>query len=237
VSSLTWVCAATSVEAKACRQGIARAGRSERFEILQTGMGLKKARTALEKRLSDPRLARPDRVISSGFAGSWTRELSVGSWVLGRSIEMADGEGLFELVDDLPFRQASRLPALTSVRVVTLSKAASHGTGFTCSGKSDNLFAVDMESFAWAELCVREKIPFHIIRLISDNPDAPLPEAVGSFASIVTAASPQEKLRHLSEGLTQVVSSPETMASFILRGTRLPGLLAQGWQEIAHATL
>jgi nucleoside phosphorylase len=237
VSSLTWVCAATSVEAKACRQGIARAGRSERFEILQTGMGLKQARIALEKRLSDPRLPRPDRVISTGFAGSWTRELSVGSWVLGRSIEMKDGDGFFELMDDLPFRQAPRLPPLVSVRVVTLLQACSHGDVSHRSGKPERPFAVDMESYAWAELCAREKIPFHIIRLISDNPDAPLPEAVGSFASIATAASAQEKLRHLSDGLTQVVSSPKTMAGFILRGTRLPGLLAQGWQEIAHATL
>jgi hypothetical protein len=89
-----------------------------------------------------------------------------------------------------------------------------------------------MESFAWAEICSGLGIPFHILRLVSDNPDAPLPEAVGSFASIATASSASEKLRHLRSGLTSVVSQPKSMAGFMIRGTRLPGLLAQGWQQM-----
>jgi hypothetical protein len=73
------VCAATHAEARACGKGIARAGLSSELEVLETGVGLTRARGALERRLA--RGPRPELVVSSGFAGAYSRDLAVSSWI------------------------------------------------------------------------------------------------------------------------------------------------------------
>src|SRR5690348_4232683 len=80
------LCAATSVEARACESGVRAAGAS-RFEVLKTGMGGSAATKALETRLKSTAHARPKLIVSTGFAGSWSPELSFASWALGHSIE------------------------------------------------------------------------------------------------------------------------------------------------------
>jgi hypothetical protein len=191
-------------------------------------MGLSQARQALEKRLSDSQLSRPSRVISTGFAGSWTNDLAVGSWILGKSVEIQGGQMPIALEGFTPVRSFS-FP-MHPARIITLEQAIS-----TSKAHAPGEFpvAVDMESFAWAEICRSRTIPFQILRLVSDNPGAPLPEAIGSFASVATAPSVQGKLQSLTRGLSQALQEPKALAGFIARGTKLPGLLAQGWQEIA----
>jgi nucleoside phosphorylase len=237
-NSVILVCAATSVEAKACRQGIARAGQADQFEVLQTGMGMIQARHALELRLLASQLPKPSQIISAGFAGSWTNDLAIGSWTLGQSVEIQDGLTCMELLqkDSSKVRlQESLLSRKLSFsihpsRVITIEKANSHGK---TSSPSSLPVIVDMESYAWAEICQARDIPFQILRMVSDNPSAPLPEAIGSFASITTAPTLQQKFQSLTRGLAQAVQEPKVFAGFIARGTQLPGLLSQGWQEIA----
>ncbi|MFL5812833.1 MAG: hypothetical protein ACJ763_04600 [Bdellovibrionia bacterium] len=227
-SSVILVCAATSVEAKACAQGISRAGQSGRYEVLQTGMGLIQARQILEKRLSNPQLPQPSRVISTGFAGSWTNDLAIGYWISGQSIETQSGQAPITL-DTFPLFRNFSFP-VHPARVITIEQANSKGKAHAPGALP---VAVDMESYAWAEICRVKNIPFQILRLVSDNPSAPLPEAIGSFASVATAPTIQGKFQSLTRGLSQAFQEPKALAGFIARGTKLPGLLAQGWQEIA----
>jgi nucleoside phosphorylase len=228
--SLTLICVATSVEANACRKGIESSGQAESYEVLQTGMGFSRARETLEKRLSDVKQPLPDFVISSGFAGSWTRDLTVGSWVVGDSVESKARPPL--TLSPWPFKKGALQIEFKPARMMTLAQISSHVSDGLDVSDSPLPVAVDMESYAWAEVCADWDIPFQIVRLISDNPDAPLPESVGSFAAISMASSLQSRFRHLGKGLTQLVREPLPMARFIARGTKLPALLTRGWQEM-----
>ncbi len=226
MSSVILVCAATSVEARACRKGVDQARASARYEILQTGMGLEKARAALENRLLDSGRPRVSLVISTGFAGSWTRSLSAGAWISGASIESHLAEQRFDLGLGLNSFSASL------ARVISISQACSEGEAGVFVD-SDLPIAVDLESSSLAEVCRDRGIPFQILRLISDSPDAPLPRCIGCFASVFTAPSAREKFRSLLQGLSLVIAEPLSLARFIARGTKLPSLLSQGWKEIA----
>lgn len=232
MSSVILVCTATSVEAKACRRGIEQVGKSARFEVIQTGMGLDNARSGLAKRLEDLNLPSVKQVISAGFAGSWTRQLSVGDWVLGQSVELQSGTHRFEL-GRLTLPSKISFPFRNS-RIISLAQASSDGAVNSTTGDAVSLpVVVDMESYAWAEICQHHRIPFQVIRMVSDNPDAPLPKAVGAFASVFTAPSVQTKFRSLFQGVQHAASEPVTLARFVARGTQLPGLLERGWQELA----
>src|SRR5262249_25453390 len=121
MSSLILVCAATSVEAKACRQGIKKSGQSDRYEILQVGMGMAHAKRTLEKRLMGSQLPRPTLVVSTGFAGSLSLSLPVGTWIYGKSIETENAVFKFELET---LNRKLSLPIHAS-RVISLLKASS----------------------------------------------------------------------------------------------------------------
>lgn len=232
MSSVILICTATSVEAKACRRGIEQVGKSARFEVIQTGMGLDNARSGLAKRLDTLNLPSVTQVISAGFAGSWTRQLSVGDWVLGQSVELQSGTHRFEL-DRLTLPSKISFPFRNS-RIISLAQASSDGAVNSAAGDAVSLpVVVDMESYAWAEICQHHRIPFQVIRMVSDNPDAPLPKAVGAFASVFTAPSVQMKFRSLFQGVQHAASEPMNLARFVGRGTQLPGLLERGWQELA----
>ena len=90
-------------------------------------------------------------------------------------------------------------------------------------------------TYGVATLAQAHGIPFSILRLISDNPESPLPDSVGSFASLLTAESPGDRFRHFRRGFTHALSEPGTLARFFSRSAILPGALAKGWQELAGA--
>jgi hypothetical protein len=193
-------------------------------------MGLEQARSVLAKRLSDPSLSRPSLVISTGFAGSWSQNLAVGDWALGQSVE-SHLPGEFYQLEGAPF---GKIPfKALPVRMISLLSPTSKPNDLPVSRDSNLPIAVDMESFAWAKVSQSHGIPFRVLRLISDSPEAPLPEAVGSFASVLGAKKTADKLGLIAQGLKQVAGEPVNLARFLVRGTKLPKLLAQGWQEIA----
>ena len=226
------LCTATSVEAHACKSGIARSGTG--FEILQSGMGLKNARVALEARLAQERLPRPTLIVSTGFAGSWSEELPVGSWAVGRAVRIESGdrhelEDLSRIVHFSPGLLKRWRPA----EFLSLSRPQS-GDGTSRRGQQSGLpVLVDMESYAWAELSRAHAIPFAILRMISDTPREPLPGAVENFAAAWTASRPLERAGYLARGLSRTVSEPRVLSKFLARSSRLPRRLADGWQEFA----
>jgi hypothetical protein len=231
MKDLTLICVATLVEAKACRRGIASSGRKDQFEILQTGMGMARARRALETRLADQTRPHPALVISSGLAGSRHREISVGSWIFGEWVETEHLGKSFACANDFGLDRLSF--QLQPARVITLLKAETQTHALAPVSADALPVVIDMESHAWAEVCHAREIPFRVLRVISDNPDAPLPSAVGFFASALNADIPQKQVKDFAQGLFSLATEPHRMARFLYQSSRLPKVLEMGWKELA----
>jgi 4-hydroxy-3-methylbut-2-en-1-yl diphosphate reductase len=207
MKDLTLLCAATGVEAKACRQ-------AGDMEICLTGIGMKRAREVLGKRLDNKNLPVPVRIISTGFAGTSIADLPVGSWIVGKRVGRVGSEQI-----SLPWQKLES--ALTtsglfwrSVDITSVEKVVSFAD-------VKEALVVDMESFALAEVAGARGIEFQVLRLVSDTPAQPIPEAIGLFAS-----------GRLLRGAGQAIGSPLAFASFLARGSRLPRMLRDGWRAL-----
>jgi hypothetical protein len=229
--TLTLLCAATRIEARACWAGILRAQAQSRFEILRTGMGDDRARFGLRARLENSRLPRPSLIISTGFAGSTAAELPPGFWASGRSIRSENGKThlLDTKVRDL-FLANERHKRIAHADFVSLIRPKS-APSFSASGNAPTL--VDMESSAWAGVAHAYEIPYLILRLVSDTPESPLPSAIEHFATAAVCEEPLERLRCVLRGTRHSLSAPKTMAMFLMKSSQLPMRLSEGWAEFA----
>lgn len=229
MSAKILLCTATSIEARACERAIAQAEAQSRFEVLKSGMGLENAARALRSRLAARNHSRPTLIVSTGFAGSWSPDLSFGSWAIGQTIEKEEGtkqelettSHLLSLPNELRYR-------LQPARIISLT----HPKSAVQPGDPHPL-AVDMESHAWAATSRDFSIPFLVLRLISDSPEAPMPEAVSQFAQAFTSQGSAQRFRHAARGLKHAVSEPQSLARFVGRSACLPKLLTDGWRQIA----
>jgi hypothetical protein len=230
------LCAATGVEARACRKGIERAGAADRLEVLETGMGPARAAQALRERLAAGGApaggaARPDWIISTGFAGARVPGLEVGTWILGSSLRGPEGETL-ELMPRamIDWLKGAHAP-IRAASVYTAPQIA----GEKAPSLPDGVEAVDMESMALARVAREHGIDFHLLRLVSDTPDRPIPLAVIELSSIAEPARPfGDRLRGLGQGLLSVAREPQGLARFIGQTMPLPRELARMWEGIAR---
>ncbi|MCS7090256.1 MAG: hypothetical protein RMN51_08125 [Verrucomicrobiota bacterium] len=150
-----WLCFALPEEMRLRRSWLRR---RPDVHVLVTGVGPEPARRALETQLE---LVRPRAVLSCGFAGALDPNLSVGTVLFA--------------TEDCNWRdrflQAGARPArfLTLPRMVT---SASEKSQLWQSSRAD---AVEMESEPIAALCCGRKIPFAVVRVISDAASESLP--------------------------------------------------------------
>lgn len=223
------ICAATAVEARACRAGIENARAGERFEILQTGMGLRSAEAALRKRLGGS--ARASGVVSSGFAGAKSPGLELGTWVVAEAVVRA-GAGDLATAGLLAGRLSRASLRWSKARCLSRESVSHAGEDLAQAGDA---LVVDMESFALAQVAREAGLPFEVFRLISDTPAEPIPEAVGMLAGVATADGVGQRARRLWTGSLQALTSPSAMVGFVRRSIALPTQLAQGWEELARA--
>jgi nucleoside phosphorylase len=199
------LCAATSIEARACRAGTSNA--AQPIEVLKTGMGLKNAEDALRIRLQNgASQPRPSLIVSTGFAGSWSPRYRVGDWVVGKTVAY---ENRWAPLDLNPAREI--LPSQE-----TLPRGDFRTLLEPAIGNAEVL--VDMESFSWAKVAHEFQIPFLILRMISDSPSHPLPKTIQHLAT-----------GSFGRGMMSLPSEPRALMKFVARGARLPGLLKQGW--------
>ena len=243
---LILLCTATTVEARACRAGISKADATHHFEILRSGMGLRNAHQALQARLKNFALQQPSLIVSTGFAGGWSPKLELGCWVLGRSVKNEAGEKRdlsasedFSLVLQLPKRMSERCH---SADFLSLSRPRSKP--IVSSAQSDPSpdpseaefpIAVDMESYAWAQLSALHQIPFLILRLISDTPKDPLPDAIENFSAACLASTPADRFGYFARGISSTVARPKTVGKFLMRSAFMPRNLYEGWRAIVAA--
>jgi hypothetical protein len=181
-------------------------------------MGARAASESLRSRLSIGR-GMPDLVISTGFAGSLSARMKPGDWIVARELRGPDRTAArIARVLEPVLRQTPL--AWKEARLQSVSAIVTRREQGRLGAWAD---AVDMESWALFEIAADYGIPFQTLRLISDSPAQPVPDAVRSWAQ-------GRALRGLGEALRK----PGEVARFIARASRFPGRLIQGWREIAQ---
>lgn len=218
------VCAATGIEARACRRGLRDAREDGRFEILQTGMGARAARDALQARLA--RGERPAAIVSTGFAGSMGAGLALGRWVVAAEVARegsTDHLAPPEWVSALSARLGAAPVRCLQVDAVWIGEAEVEGALPR---------VVDMESFALGEVARDAGLPFVSCRVISDTPSLPLPEAFKHLTSAFTERQPLARLHQAGRGVAAALGAPRALARYLAVSRRLPETLAEGWRAL-----
>jgi adenosylhomocysteine nucleosidase len=134
------------------------------IEIMHTGVGEKICHARLPAFLQE---ARPQLLISAGFAGAVGNDLAAGDLILSRNFSdqrlLTTSEGLLE------GRPVHVVKLLTTKTVVDSSAAREE------IGRASGAAAVDMETEIIAAECAARGIPLLSLRAISDTPARPLP--------------------------------------------------------------
>ena len=123
----------------------------------------------------------PAWVISAGFAGALREGLRHGDIVMADSLVTPSGERL--AIDLKVSREAlTATPGLHVGRLLTVDRVVAKSADKRKLGETHDALAVDMETYAVAELCRREKVRFMAVRVISDTVDEELPADIGRVA-------------------------------------------------------
>ena len=151
---------------------IARARRTS-VALLETGEGPRNAERALREWL-DEHQARA--VINVGMAGALTDSLQVGDVMIAR--EVRDNDRRFDASTSSLFRRALALEAQRVGVALTVDEvvcSASDKRRLAASANVNEVAWVDMESAAIAAVCDELRMPYLIVRAISDRLDEDLP--------------------------------------------------------------
>jgi adenosylhomocysteine nucleosidase len=159
--------------------------RGRRTVIILSGPGRAKAAQATEVLIDGHR---PRRVVSAGFAGALCSELKRNDILIADRIVGIDGN---EIEVDLPAglsaalqqRGLHRGSLLTTDRVIRLAEEKH------TLRKRFGAMAVDMETTAVAEVCLRRNVPFSSVRVINDTADQTLPRDVEHLLAQKTGAA------------------------------------------------
>jgi len=137
--------------------------RSREIEILHTGVGEKVCRERLQKFLHDHQF---ELLISTGFAGALTDELTVGDLFLAKNFSTFDLNESGSLVSSLSIHVADLL---------TMPSLIESGDERKKIGRSSGAAAVDMETEFIARVCAAHRVPLLSLRVITDTPRKPFP--------------------------------------------------------------
>ena len=156
-----------------------RGGRLDdvRIVVVETGPGASLAARGT-RALIDAH--RPDWVISAGFSGALTESVQRNHIVVGTAIRAADAR---ELAFDLTF-QGDAAAGQHAGRLLNADRIIRTVEEKRTLGEETGCLAVDLESFAVADVCREQSQKFLAIRVISDDFEADLPpEAVAIFST------------------------------------------------------
>lgn len=126
--------------------------------MLQTGIG----QQAVDRALNWLLPLQPGIVVVAGFCGSLVPEWKVGALV------QPD-----EMVED---SEPVRLPDTRCVRLVTVNAPVRTVAERLGLHARTGAGVVDMESTRVAHRCLAAQVPFHILRIVTDDLEHPLPE-------------------------------------------------------------
>ncbi len=165
---MTLVCFALPFESAAFRKKI---GARSDVEVLHTGMGASAAGEALRGRIG---VSRPDRIISSGFAGALNPELRAGDLIVASNL--SSPEWLAGI--------SNTAHALGTLH--THPDVVATVDGKSALRRQTGADAVDMESGALAKVATDFGIPMLTVRSISDDAQTAMvapPTVLGAAAN------------------------------------------------------
>ena len=227
------VCAATGTEAAACRRGIADAGASG-FEVLKTGVGTEPAALALRRWLgasaggatpASPR--QPALVVSSGFAGALSSGIEPLAWVTASSVHrLVDGRAAPVVLPGGLLRIAERA---TACHVISTDQVLGHGV----AGLAEPA-AVDMESAGLAEAAAAARIPFLVLRLVTDTPARPMASLGRSLAAALAAHGVASRAARGARAALDAARSPARTFAFLRDSMGWCERLRAGWRDHAR---
>jgi adenosylhomocysteine nucleosidase len=163
-----------------------RRGRVGELEVVvvESGPGRQRAAKAAHALID---AYRPRFVVSSGFAGGLDPRIKLHDLIVADSLcdadkrEIAlDPAAIVPRLDEVQNLHRGRL--LTMDRIIALSEEKRQ------LGIQHQALAVDMESFAVAEVCRERAVPILVVRAISDAVDDELPPDIGRLLSRKTFA-------------------------------------------------
>ena len=145
--------------------------------LLETGVGAAAMEKALSWLLSGPLIDgapyRPSLVLSAGFSGAIVPGLNVGDLILADEIAEGEGEGVV-----WPATWPSGASPHRRGRLLTMSSLVGRPEEKRRLGRQSGAVAVDMETAVAARLCSTAGVPFGSLRVISDDVDTPLSDAL-----------------------------------------------------------
>lgn len=164
------------------RQGGCR-GRS--VVLIESGMGCILAAQATEMLIA---AHHPPWIISAGFAGAVNACMQRGDLVLVNYAADMHGNGLAIDVRMSP-EELKKHPGLHVGRVITADKIVRTREEKLALGEQFQSLALDMETYAVAEVCRQHKVKFLALRVISDTVDDELPVDIENLARQRTVAA------------------------------------------------
>lgn len=162
----------------------ARRGRlnGRRVVVIRSGAGAEAAAQATEALISGHH---PQWIISAGFAGGLVPELHRHDLLMADSLADLSGNrlGVDLKVDPAALARTAGVHVgrlLSADRIIRLPEEK------RAMGQAHQALAVDMESFAVADVCRRRQIRFLAVRVISDAVDEQLPPGLQKLAGQAT---------------------------------------------------
>jgi adenosylhomocysteine nucleosidase len=188
--------------------------------------------STLRAGLAEAATLKPSLVVSFGLCGGLDPRLRPGDLILGA--EVVSDQGLARTDDAVTRTLAQRL-ATAGARVLVERLAASNTPVLTVAAKADlrrttGASAVDMESLIAGRYALEQRVPFAILRAVSDPAERDLPplvsRAVDSDGGIDVLAVVGGLLRSPGQFTGLRAAARDSAAAFraLKRGGLLPGL-------------
>jgi hypothetical protein len=214
------VCAATRVEATACRRGLDDAG-ARGVEVLRTGVGPSRAAAALSARLRHG--APPSLVVSSGFAGALTTGVPLYAVVTAAGLYRIGPGGAVAVT--LPPGALRVAPGVLPCQVATADAVELGGTPALAAPA-----VVDMESAALAEVAAAAGAQIEVLRVVTDTPAAPFPPFVRALGASLAAGAPGTRLGAAMAAAAGAVGRPLEAIAFARSSLAAARVLRDAWR-------
>jgi hypothetical protein len=214
------VCAATRVEAVACRRGLADA-RARGVEVLRTGVGPSRAAAALSARLS--RGDAPSLVVSSGFAGALTRDIPLHALVTAAGLHRLRPDGAVPVT--LPPGALRAAGGALPCQIAT-SDAVWIGDAPLLAAPA----AVDMESAALAETAAAAGVPLEVLRVVTDTPGRPFPPFVRALGAALSSGSARARISAALHAAAGAARRPAEAIAFARSSLAAARALRAAWR-------
>ena len=154
-----------------------------RLVLFESGAGTSRAAAATEVLIETHR---PHWVISAGFAGGLVPQLKRHDIVMADSVVNAAGR---RLGIDLKIDADTLAAGMHVGRILSVDQIVRLPKDKQSLGSRHEALAVDLESFAVAEVCHRRGVRFLGVRIITDAMDEQLPVDIQNLTDQTTAAS------------------------------------------------